>query len=135
MLNVPKSTLKIVSATFLLVCFLSLKKSTSGTRKKDVCFSSKAFSFSIKPKFRILHIQISWRDQMSKHKTRNIFYWIIWEVSTVCYWDLAILCHITIGKNFIKKFFKNYDLKTSSRLFCVCKELSTTSVKLLVLDV
>ena len=31
-------------------------------------------------------------------------------------------------KNFIKKFFKNYGLKTSSRPFCVCKELSTSSI-------
>ena len=31
-------------------------------------------------------------------------------------------------KNFIKKFFQNCGLKTSSRFFCVCKELSTTSI-------
>ena len=29
-------------------------------------------------------------------------------------------------KIFIKKFYKNCDLKTSFRLFCVCKELSAT---------
>ena len=44
-------------------------------------------------------------------------------------------------KNFIKKFCKNCSLKTSSRPFCVCKELSTTTIgqwnfwtKLLLLD-
>ena len=31
-------------------------------------------------------------------------------------------------KNFIKKFFKNCGLKTSSGPFCVCKELSTSSI-------
>ena len=31
-------------------------------------------------------------------------------------------------KNFIKNFYKNCDLKTSSRPFYVCKELSTTSI-------
>ena len=31
-------------------------------------------------------------------------------------------------KNFIKKLYKNCDLKTSSRRFCVCKELITTSI-------
>ena len=31
--------------------------------------------------------------------------------------------------SFIKKFYKNCGLKTSSRLFCVCKELSTTSIE------
>ena len=45
-------------------------------------------------------------------------------------------------KNFIKKFFWNCDLKTNSRPFCVCQELSTTSIgkwnfwsKLLILDI
>ena len=44
-------------------------------------------------------------------------------------------------KNFIKKFCKNCSLKTSSKPFCVCKELSTASIgkctfwsKLLILD-
>ena len=31
-------------------------------------------------------------------------------------------------KTFIKKFYRNCGLKTSSRPFCVCKELSTTSI-------
>ena len=31
-------------------------------------------------------------------------------------------------KDFFKKFCKNYGLKTSSRPFCVCKELSTVSI-------
>ena len=30
--------------------------------------------------------------------------------------------------NFIKKFYKNCDRKSSSRPFCVCKELSTVSI-------
>ena len=32
-------------------------------------------------------------------------------------------------KNFIKKFYQNCDLKTSSRPFCICKELTTTSTE------
>ena len=32
-------------------------------------------------------------------------------------------------KHFIDKFYKNCDLKTSSMPFCVCKELSTNSVR------
>ena len=31
-------------------------------------------------------------------------------------------------KTFIKKLYKNCGLKTSSRPFCVCKEVSTTSI-------
>ena len=34
--------LKVVSATFVLVCFVSLKESTCETRKNVFCFSSKA---------------------------------------------------------------------------------------------
>ena len=54
----------------------------------------KLFSFSRKSNFRILDIQISWRCQVPKHKTRNAFYWITWELNTVCKWNLASLCNI-----------------------------------------
>ena len=43
----------------------------------------KLFLFSRKSNFSILDFQISWRHQMPKHKTRNIFHWITWEVNTV----------------------------------------------------
>ena len=36
-------SLKVVSATFLLVCFLSLKESTCQTKKNVSYFTSKAF--------------------------------------------------------------------------------------------
>ena len=49
------SYLKVVSATFSLVCFLSLKESTWETRKNVFYFTSKALFV-----------------QMPKHKTRNI---------------------------------------------------------------
>ena len=32
-------------------------------------------------------------------------------------------------KNFIKKLYKNFDLKTTSKSLCVWKELSTTSME------
>ena len=64
-------------------------------------------SFLIKSNFRILDIQISWRHQMHKHKTRNIFYL----------------------KKIIKKFRKTFDLKTSPTSYCVYKEWGTTSVE------
>ena len=53
-------------------------------RKTFFILLQKLFSFSRKSKFRILDIQISWRHQISKHKKRNTFYWIYWEVNTVC---------------------------------------------------
>ena len=56
-----RNFLKVVSATFLLVCFLSLKETY----------------------FKILDISISWRHPMPKHKTRYTFYLITWEVYIV----------------------------------------------------
>ena len=47
-MQIGKQTLKVVSATFLLVCFLCLKGSTSETRKNVFYFTSKAlFVFEI----------------------------------------------------------------------------------------
>ena len=51
--------LKVVSATFLLVCFLSLNESTCQTRKNALYFTSKALLFSRKSNFSILDLQIS----------------------------------------------------------------------------
>ena len=41
----------------------------------------KLFSFSRKSKCSILDIQISWRHQMLKHKKRNTFYRLTFEVT------------------------------------------------------
>ena len=38
------------------------------------------------------------------------------------------------SKNFIQKFYKDCDLKTSSRPFCVCKELSKTTIGKWILE-
>ena len=89
----------------------------------------KLFSFSRKSNFRILHIQISWRHQMAKGKARNTFYWITWEGSKhSLLMKFGQVMSNYKRKNFINKFYRNCDLKTSSRFFCVCKELSTTSI-------
>ena len=77
-------SLKVVFATFSLVCFLCLKESTWETRKNVFISLQKLFLFSGKSNFRILDIQISWCHQMSKYETRNTFYWITWEVNTIC---------------------------------------------------
>ena len=63
-----------MSASFLLLCFLSLKESTFETRKMFLVSLEKLFSSSRKSKFRISDIQISRRHQMPKHKTINTFY-------------------------------------------------------------
>ena len=62
-----------------------------------------------------------------------------WEVNNSV---LMKIGQILQKEKFIKKLYKNCDIKTSSRPFCVCKELSTTSIgkrnfwsKLLMLDI
>ena len=50
---------------------------------------------------------------MSKQKKKT-FYWITWEVNTVCYWNLASLHYVTKWKI----LSKNWDVKTSFRPFC-----------------
>ena len=52
LLNLPLiSSLKVVSATFVLVCFLSLNKGTFQTRKNVFHFTSKALLVLKKIKF------------------------------------------------------------------------------------
>ena len=48
-----------------------------------------------------------------------------WEVNNIV---LMKIGQILQKEKFIKKLYKNCDIKTSSRPFCVCKELSTTSI-------
>ena len=63
--------------------------------------------FSRKLKTKILDIQISWCHQVPKHKTRNTFYRIIWEVIAVCKhkFDQIVPCNKKerFHKNILKK--------------------------------
>ena len=86
----------------------------------------KLLPFLRKSNFSILVIQISWCRQMPKHKTKYILLNNLGSKHSLLMKFGHILSHYK--KNFIKKFNKNCNLKTSSRPFCVCKELSTTSV-------
>ena len=60
-----------------------LKESICETRKMFFISLRKLFSFLRYTDFKISDIQMSWRYQMPKHKTRNTFYWITWKVNTV----------------------------------------------------
>ena len=51
MLKQSGKQLKVVSATFVLVCFLSLNESTSQTKKKKIYFTSKVLFILEKIKF------------------------------------------------------------------------------------
>ena len=78
------ASLKVVSATFVLVCFLTLNEVLLKLGKMLFISLQKLFSVSKKSNFRILRFQISWRHQMPKHTRRNTFHWITWGVYTVC---------------------------------------------------
>ena len=123
---------------------VSLKESTYETRKKCFLFHFKNSFCSRENQFWILDIQISWRSKSikPKHKTRNTFHWKTWEVNAVCLWNLTSLYHITKKIIFSKNSAKTATWKlVPDHPFCVCKELSTTSIgkwnfysKLLILD-
>ena len=69
------TALKVVSATFLLVCFWG---------KKFFISIQKLFLFWRRSNLGILHFQISWCHQMPKFKTRNIFHWITCKGNAAC---------------------------------------------------
>ena len=122
-------TLKVVSATFLLVCFKIWTRALIKFRKMVFISLQNLFSFLRKSNFRILHFQISWRHQIPKHKTRNTFHWIKhWSEHSVLMKFRQFLAHYK-RKNVIKNFCKTCGLKTSSRPFYVCKELGTASIE------
>ena len=114
--------LKVVSATFSLVCFLSLKESTWETRKN-------VFLFHFKSSFRsrenqILEFEIfKFHDViLPEHRTRNKFYGITREVNSLLMeFDQFMSYHKR--KRFIRKLYENCSLKTSPRPFYACKEL------------
>ena len=121
------SVLKTASTTFLLVCFTSLKESTCEIWKNVFYFTSKALFVSRKSNFIILDIQISWRHQILKHKTRNNILLNNLGSKHSLLIKFGQFMSYYKREKFIKKYYKNCDLKTSSRPFCVCKELSITS--------
>ena len=118
----------VVSATFLLVCFLSLTESICKTWKNLFYFTSKALFVPRKSNFRISDIQVSLRCQMPKQKTKK--YALLNNLGSKR--DLLMKFGQFVSyyqrKDFIKKICRNCNLKTSSRPFCVRKELSATFV-------
>ena len=68
---------------------------------------------------KILHIQIWWCHHMTKHKTRNTFYWTTWEVISLLMKFGPFIWYFK--RKLFKSFYKSWDLKNSSRPFWVCK--------------
>ena len=117
-----------MSTAFVLVYFLSINESTCQTRKNVFLFHFKIpFLFSRKPNFRILHFQISWIIKCLSIKKKYISLNNLGSKYSLLITFGQFMSYYK-SKNFIKNFYKNCDLKTSSRPFCVCKEWSVTSI-------
>ena len=71
--SILRTYLKVSSATFLLVCFSSLKSESVKLGKMFFTPLQKLYSFLRKWNFVILFTEISWHHKMSKHKTKKIF--------------------------------------------------------------
>ena len=83
--NFPKNpeSLKVVSATFFLVCFVYLKENTYETRKSVFYFTSKTLFILEIVKFYLFRYSNDMTSSMPKHETRNTYYWKTWEVNIV----------------------------------------------------
>ena len=108
--------------------FLSLNKSTCQTRENVFYFTWKALFFLEKSNFEILHFRILLLHQMPKHKIKKYILLNNLGSKHSLLMKFGKFVSYYKRKNFIKKFYKKCGLKTSFRLFCVCKELSTTSI-------
>ena len=122
---IPKllKTPKVVSVYIFASLFLDLNESTCQIKKSIFISLQNLFLFLKKLNFSILHFQILWCHQMPKHKTRNIYISLNNLVSkhSLLMKFGHFMSHYK-RKNFIKKVCKNCGLKTSSRLFCGCKD-------------
>ena len=122
------SSLKVVSATFLLVCFVSLKESYCKTRKNAFYFISKALL--------VLEIIKFWHSRYSN----------IMMSSNAQAWNTKQILLNNLGSKrslvmkfgqfmqyykiffFIKKLYEKCGLETSSRLFLIFTESSVKKI-------
>ena len=81
--NFHNKIFKVVSPTFLLVWFSSLKESFCETRKNVLCHFKSCFCSPEIQSLEFLNIKISWRHKMLQYQTSNTFYWITWKINTV----------------------------------------------------
>ena len=127
-LNFSYFSLKVVSATFLLVCFLSLKKYTCETRKNVFYFTSNALfdleiiKFNL---FRYSNVMTSsnaqaWNTKLILLNNKGSKYSLVTKFGQFM-WYYKI-------KLFIKKFCTKCGLETSSRPFLIFKEFSQKGI-------
>ena len=113
--------LKVVPATFLLVCFVCLKDSPFETRKFLFLFhfesSVRSWDNQIMP-FQIFEYHDVIKCLSMKHET-----WT-YEVNTVSWWNLASLCNITKENFSLKNFMKNVAWKLVPDPIWIFKESS-----------
>ena len=105
----PKGSVRYI----LLVCFSSLKESTSKTWKSVFNLLRKLFSFPRKS-IKILDIQVSLNKKYILVNNLGSKQNLVMKIGQFVYYCKR--------KKFIKKLYKNWNLKTSSRSFYVCQD-------------
>ena len=123
----------LVPAAFLLVYFLSLKESTCETRRNFFLFQFKNSFCS----WENLEFQIfKFYNGIKKYILLNNL-----GIKQILLMKFDRFTSHYTRKKLVKKFYKKCYLNTTSKPFCVCKELSTTSIgtwnlwgQLLILD-
>ena len=125
--NSSLQNLKVVSATFLLVCFVCLKESTCETRKNAFYFTSKALL--------VFEIITFWHFRYSNIMTSSNPQ--VWKTKHILLNNLGSKCSLVMKFGqfihykiffFIKKLYKKCDLETSSRFFLISKESSVKKI-------
>ena len=121
---------KIKSCVRYIFASLFFKSKREHLSNQGKCFSFHFKSFSRPRKNKFLEFQIFKFHNviMPKHKTRNTFYKYNFKSEHSLLMKFGQFMSHYKRKNLIQKFCKNCSLKTSSRPFCVCKELNTASI-------
>ena len=113
---------------FCYFVFLGLKDSNCTTRRNVFCFTSKPFF--VLEKIEVQNFKYSNFMTSSNAEAKNKEYILLNKLGSklLSVNEIWPTCVISQKKEIIKVVYKNCNLKTSSRPFCVCKVLSKTSI-------
>ena len=105
---------------FLFFVFIRVWKKAP-VNLENIFFISRQRFFSLRiSTFRNLDTEISWCHQIPEHKKRDTIYWLSWVKHSLLM-KLGQFISYYKWQKFIKKPYKNWDLKTSSRPFLSSK--------------
>ena len=136
-----------VQYIFAILLFISLKKSTFETRKISffILLKNLFWDWDIQVENLWIFEKLKFHDGMSFRIMKQEFVLNHWITKNILLNNLkskhSVVCRITNKKFLFKDFYEKDCLKTSSRFFCVGKELSATSIekwkfenKLIIID-